>query len=291
MLKRFLVAVLCLGLVFGVGSAARAETTVVCSFYPLRILAENVLKDVPGVRLETLAPAGTGCLHDFQLLPGDLRTLDGAVCLVINGAGMEDLFLPMLRREMPDLPLVDCSAGIALIDDEEGPNPHIWLNTENARQMTENLCEGLSALLPDDADRIRRNADAYQARLAALHDELAAQLDGLPARDIVTFHEAYPYFALEFGLNVVASVTTEPDEAPSPRMIAETVEKIRARGLCPLFAEPGAPTDALEVIARETGQPVFELDPITDGDGDPGDYEAGMRRNAETLRTALTPAE
>ena len=288
----FIALLLTLCLVLTLSCPALAEpATVVCSFYPIRVFAENVLKDVPDVTLQTLAPAGTGCLHDFQLLPGDLRALDGAKCLVINGAGMEDQFLPLLRKEMSALPLVDCSAGIALIEEEHGPNPHIWLNALNARQMALNMGEGLAALLPEHAERIRANAAAYADRLTALHDELAAQLGGLPCRDIVTFHEAYPYFAEEFGLRVVASVTVEPDETPSPRMIAETVELVRACAVCPLFSEPGVSSDALQVIASETKQPVYELSPITDGDGSADDYERAMRKNADTLLEALGTAE
>ena len=286
-MKRFAL-VLALLLLFS--ASAAAETTVVCSFYPLRVFAENVLADIPEIKIETLAPAGTGCLHDFQLLPGDLRSLSGAACLIINGAGMEDHFLPLLKKELPDLPLVDCSAGITLIEEDEGPNPHIWLNTLNARQMTLNMGNQLAALLPEHAEQITANAEAYAARLEVLHDELYTLLGGLKNKDIVTFHEAYPYFAEEFGLNVVACVTVEPDEAPSPRMIAETVERVKQYTLCPLFSEPGISSDALEVIARETSQPVFELDPITDGDGAADGYETGLRRNAETLLNALNPA-
>ena len=285
-MKKLICALLCLALLPLCGAAAE-DITVVCSFYPVRVFAENVLKDVPGVRLQTLAPVGTGCLHDFQLLPGDLRTLDGAACLIINGAGMEDQFLPLVRKEMAALPVIDCSAGITLMEDEHGVNPHIWLSTLNARQMVLNMGEQLAALLPEHAERITANAEAYAARLAALHDELAGRLESLPVRDIVTFHEAFPYFAAEFGLHIVAAVTVEPDEAPSPRMIAETVETIRGYAVCPLFSEPGAASDALAVIARETGQPLYELTLITDGDGTADDYEAGMRRNAETLVQAL----
>ena len=104
MTKRILAALRLM--VFLLTSAALAESaTVVCSFYPLRVFAENVLKDVPDVELQTLAPAGTGCLHDFQLLPGDLRALQGARCLIINGAGMEDQFLPLLQNGFGAIPL------------------------------------------------------------------------------------------------------------------------------------------------------------------------------------------
>ena len=285
MLKKIFAALLLCALL--TASALAEPVTIVCSFYPIRIFAENVLKDVPDVELQALAPAGTGCLHDFQLLPGDLRALDKAKCLIINGAGMESQFLPLLEKEMGSLPLIDCSEHIDLIEEDEGPNPHIWLNALNARQMVLNMGAQLAALLPEHAEKISENTALYADRLAALHEELSEQLYDLPARDIVTFHEAYPYFAEEFHLNVVASVAVEPDEAPSPRMIAEAVELIRGYDLCPLFSEPGVSSDALEVIARETSQPVYELSPITDGDGTAEDYENGMRKNAETLKQAL----
>ena len=159
MMKRILAA-LCLTALLLTSAALAENVTVVCSFYPLRVFAENVLRDVPDVSLQTLAPAGTGCLHDFQLLPGDLRALEGAKCLLINGAGMEDQFLPLLKKELSALPLVDCSEGITLIEEDEGPNPHIWLNALNARQMVLNMGGQLAALLPGHADRNTTNAAA-----------------------------------------------------------------------------------------------------------------------------------
>ena len=262
--------------------------TVVCSFYPIRIFAENVLKDVPGVRLETLAPAGTGCLHDFQLMTGDLKKLDTALCLIINGAGMEQTFLPLLTRERSGLPLVDCSAGIELMTENGEDNPHIWLSPFLAARMTRNLGDGAAALLPEYSETIRNNADAYAEKLEALGREMQEKLSAYQGACIVTFHEAFPYFADAMGLRVLASVTVEPDETPSPRLIAQTVSLIEQNGGCPLFSEPGIRLDALNAIARETGCPVYELDPVTDGENDPDAYVLAMRKNLETLTLALS---
>jgi len=268
-------------------AAALADTQVVCTFYPLSIFAGNVLSDVEGVSVVTLAPAGTGCLHDFQLLPGDMKKLSGAACLVINGAGMEDSFLPLIRKERADLPLVDCSQGIGLIGEGEEVNAHIWLDARNAAQMVMNLGEGLAALLPDSEAQIMDNARAYADRLNALHEEMSAAARGFANRDIATFHEAFPYLAGELGLRVAASVTVDPDEAPSPREIARIVETVSALPVCPLFAEPGVESDAMNVVVRETGHPVYTLSPVTDGDGHLTDYEDQMRENMQTLLTAL----
>ena len=269
--------------------AAGAESvTVVCSFYPIRIFSENVLRDVPGVSLETLAPAGTGCLHDFQLMTGDLKKLDGALCLIINGAGMEQSFLPLLTRERSDLPLVDCSDGIELMKEDGEDNPHIWLSPFLAARMTRNLGEGLAALLPEHRETILKNAETYAESLETLGQEMRDTLSGFAGASIVTFHEAFPYFADAMGLNVLAAVTVEPDETPSPRLIARTVSLIREAGGCPLFSEPGVRLDALNAIAQETGSPVYELDPVTDGENDPDAYGTAMRKNLETLTAALS---
>ena len=59
------------------------ELTVVTSFYPMYIAAENVIGDADGVRLENLSEPQTGCLHDFQLTPEDMKLLSTAACPVL----------------------------------------------------------------------------------------------------------------------------------------------------------------------------------------------------------------
>lgn len=166
-------------------------------------------------------------------------------------------------------------------------NAHIWLDPRNAKAMTLTIAEALAERLPDQADLIHQNAQAYADKLLALHEELAQALSGLARRDIVTFHEAFPYFAQAYGLNVVAVVALEPEEALTPAMVSELVDKVRAYGLPPLFTEPQYEDRAARAVAQETGAPVYELDPIVTGDGAPDAYERGMRRNAETLKEAL----
>ncbi len=270
--------------------AAADEITVTATFYPVYILAENVLDGVEGVVLSSMTPPSTGCLHDYQLLTSDMRLLSKSRALLVNGAGME-AFLPDVLSQFPNLSVIDCSQGVELLA-EEGSDPaeynaHIWLSPENAIQMVKNLRDGLSALLPDQAGRIEANAAAYTARLEALDAELRAAIEPLPRRQIVTFHEAFPYFAKAYGLDVVAVVALEPDEPVSPRMLRQVIEKVNAAGDPPLFSEPQYESAVLNTVARETGAPVYELDPMVTGDGAKTAYEDVMRRNAQVLLGAL----
>ncbi|MBQ2976820.1 MAG: zinc ABC transporter substrate-binding protein [Clostridia bacterium] len=276
-----------------------AEKTIVASFYPVYILAANVLDGVEGVHLASMTAPATGCLHDYQLLTSDMRALSKAEALLINGAGMEN-FLPDLQKQMPGLAIVDCSQGIELIctedhahqdahhDHEHGEfNAHIWLDPENAVMMVENLVSALSGILPGQAEKIQQNGAAYIARLKTLDEELAAAIAPLPRKTIVTFHEAFPYFARAYGLEVAAVVALEPDEPISPRMLSQVVEAVKNAGNPPLFTEPQYDSAALTAIQQETGAAVFELDPMVTGDGALTAYEDTMRKNLSVLQAAL----
>ena len=283
----------------GCAAESAQQITVAVTFYPVYILAENVLDGVEGVRLVSMTPPATGCLHDYQLLPRDMRALAGAKALLINGAGMES-FLPDIVSQYPDLPVVDCSQGIDLLKEEDHEeeehgeghdhgeyNSHIWLDPQNAVQMVRNMAEALSGLLPDQAHQIGANAENYIALLTALDGELRAAIGPLPRKTIVTFHEAFPYFARAYGLEVAAVVALEPDEAPSPRMLSEVIQRVKAAGNPPLFTEPQYESAALVAVARETGAPVYELDPLVTGDGAMTAYQDVMRKNLAVLQAAL----
>jgi zinc transport system substrate-binding protein len=281
----------------GCGAGAE-EISVMATFYPVYILAQNVLEGVEGVTLSSMTPPSTGCLHDYQLLTSDMRSLARSRALLINGAGMES-FLTDVQGQFPELTVIDCSQGVELLEEEEEHggthdhgneeyNAHIWLDPENAVQMVNNLREGLSALLPEAAEKINANADAYIARLTAVDAELREAIEALPRKQIVTFHEAFPYFARAYGLEVVAVVALEPDEPISPRMLKQVIEKVKAAGNPPLFSEPQYENTALRTVAQETGAAVYELDPLVTGDGAATAYEDVMRKNLSVLIEALT---
>lgn len=290
--------------------AASLAETVVTSFYPIYLFALNLTDGLDGVEVHNLAAPGTGCLHDYQLQTGDMKKLAQADVFLINGAGMES-FLPGVTDAFPDLRVVDASVGVDLMDAEvEGVvidahgededhdhdhadgsyNAHIWLDVANAQIMVSNLADGLIAALPDRAEAIAANRDAYLARLAALDTELTEGLAGLPHRDIVTFHEAFPYFARAYGLNVAAVVNREPGDALSPARLAELVQVVRDLGAPPLFVEPQYDDMAARTLSAETGAPVYQLDPVVTGPEEDIPltyYEDTMRRNMAVLQEAL----
>ncbi len=276
--------------------------TVVTSFYPIWLLTLNLTDGIDGLEVRNLAAPDTGCLHDYQLQTGDMKTLSGADAFLINGAGMES-FLEVVFSAFPELPVLTASEGIPLLygtdaleigepgeDEADLPNAHIWLSAGNAAMMAENLANGLSGLMPRYADQIGKNLTGLKDRLNALDETLKEGLSGLAGGGIVTFHEAFPYFAQAYGLRVVAIVNREPGETLSPTQMAELVETIRKLGNPPLFVEPQYEDLSARTLAAETGAPVYTLDPVVTGPEEdvPLDYyETVMLENMRTLQEAL----
>lgn len=268
------------------GFAQSPPLRVVTTFYPVYVAALNVVGDAPGVEVSLLAPPHVGCLHDYQVTPDDLRRLADADILLANGAGMET-FLDKLVAGQPGLRIVLVSDGIPLLDG----NPHVWVSPAGARLQLANIARALAEADPARADIFTSNARRYDERLALLEREMKAALAPFEGTPIVTFHEAFPYFAREFGLLLAGVIEREPGTEPSAGELADTVRTVRAAGVTALFVEPQFSDRAAQIIARETGAVVYELDPVVTGPKEPAQareaYVAAMQANLVVLRAAL----
>ena len=279
-----------------------AAETVVTSFYPVWVMTLNLTRGLENsLSVRNLAAPSVGCLHDYQLQTADMKILSDADAFLVNGAGMES-FLPEIIHALPDLPIIEASVGIDLLenvetvellgpDEEETVNSHVWLDPSRAIHMAENLASGLSCLFPSDQKMIMSNLEDYRTRLTALDQELRDGLQGLSHRNIVTFHEAFPYFADAYDLHVVAVVNREPGEVLTPSQIGSLAREIIRLGNPPLFVEPQYTDLSARTLARETGSSVYSLDPMVTGPEEkvPLDYyETVMRQNMENLIEALS---
>ena len=264
---------------------------IVTSFYPIYIETINIAGNVDGVEVVNLTKPQTGCLHDYQLTTEDMKTLETADIFIVNGLGMEN-FLDKVISAQKDLKIIDASNSdeIYLLKDGDEFNPHVWMSVtysmQQVKAITQQLCEVDSA----HADAYKKNALEYLNKLSALRDEMHLALDNLPNKDIVTFHEAFPYFAAEFKLNIVSVIEREPGTEPTPQELKETIEKVNSLPVKILFIEPQYSPKAADTIARETGAEISVLDPIVTGEAkleSADDYILKMRINKDVLATAL----
>lgn len=259
---------------------------VLTSFYPVYIMVLNVAMDVPGVLVENLTPPFTGCLHDYSLTAADMKKIADADIFVASGAGMES-FLDRVIAQYPKLKVATLTEGIVFIKEGKEANPHVWVSISNAIIEVKNLGKAMETFDPLHAELYRNNTSTYVSKLTALREKMQSELAPYKGRQIITFHEAFAYFAQEFGLTVVAVVERNPGSEPSAKELAETIDVVRNTGIGALFTEPQYPVSAAEIIAKETGTQVYILNPAVTGPDDPGAYIKIMEENLMVLTKAL----
>jgi len=276
------------------------ELTIVTSFYPMYLFAYNVAAEIPGVYVENMASIQSGCLHDYQLTFQDMQLLEQADILVINGAGME-AFLDDVVDQFPDLAVIDSSEGIALLescdahhdhehDHEHDANAHIWVSIDNACMQVANIADGLMQLDTAHADAYRENAAAYTRQLEQLSAQMHEMLAPLPHRNLITFHEAFPYFAQEFNFVIEAVLQSEPGQEPSAQRLTQIIDLAQQADVPALFTEVQYADTAAKIVSQETNIPIYELDLLVNGSDFPPEeaYQATMLKNANILCEALS---
>jgi zinc transport system substrate-binding protein len=293
MLKKYVLFFLILISLFSISSCKKEtkemnKTKIVTSFYPMYIMALNISKDIPDVEVINMTKPQTGCLHDYQLIPDDIKCLEQSNIFIVNGAGMES-FLEKVISQIPSLKIIEASKGLELIkgEGEEGDNPHLWVSVTNAIKQVKNIEEQLCLIDTKNSKLYKKNAEIYIKKLEDLKIRMHLELDNLKNKDIITFHEAFPYFAKEFNLNIVGVIEREPGAEPSAKELSDTIKIIKKSKVKALFAEPQYPSKSADAIANETGIKVYTLDPGVTGEADPDSYIKIMESNMITLKEAL----
>lgn len=257
------------------------------------------------VTVTSLVPKG-GEVHTFDPTPANLRAVADADLIVMNGLGLDEWLAGVVENANASAPIIELAEdleGATYLDgapdededDDHGHgavNPHLWLNVAYAAGYVERIVDALVDVAPstDDADAIRASGTAYLQRLDVLDGYARERIDTIPAADrvIVSFHEAFPYFAEAYGLRIVGTIISAPGQDPSASQIAALVREIRASGARAVFGEIQFSPDLVRTVADEAGVAV-ESDLYSDSVGDPplDTYEGMMRWNVDRVVAAL----
>jgi manganese/iron transport system substrate-binding protein len=230
-------------------------------------LFADFVQHVGGDRVEVTALVpGDADPHTYEPVPSQVAKVSKADLVVINGLGLEQTLHDLIYNNVRgDVPIVEMAAGLPVLagDPQEGEsgNPHLWLNVQYAMHYVEKIRDGLIEVDPAGADAYRSNTAAYLEELDALDKEVATAMESIPPerRKLVTFHDAFPYFAERYGLEVVGVVVESPGREPSARELADLVDQIRAQDTPTVFAEPQLNAQLLQTVAKDAGVTVKTL--------------------------------
>lgn len=270
------------------GSKQEEQTlTVVTSFYPMYIAALNVIGDTDGVQLQNLSEPQTGCLHDFQLTPEDMKLLSKADVFIINGGGIES-FMKDVAKSYPDLTIIEASEGIDLLEDEGEENAHAWMSVATYEEQVNHIAEGLIAADEKHASDYQKHADSYTVKLDALKERQQKVAEKIKERSVILFHEAYDYVADDYGLDVAYVLDLDEERQVSAGEVADVLAAVRDDRVKYILAEELYGKSMGDTVEKETDAKVIYLDALNRGDYDADSYIKGMSANIDLIEQYLT---
>jgi len=257
----------------------------------------DIARNVAGDRLtvESLLPIGADP-HSYEATPADVTKIAGSKVLIINGAEYEHFLEPLLKNAGGETEVVEASAGLTLREDpeeEQGIDPHLWLDPNNVITYVENIREALTHFAPEGAAVYQANADAYVKQLKDLDAWTVDQVAQIPPakRLLVTNHEAFGYFSERYGFTILGTVvpSVSTDASTSAGQLAELIDLIKSSGTSAIFLDEVENPALAQQIAEETGVMVVEdlhLESLTDG-APAGTYVDMMKHNVTRIVDAL----
>lgn len=299
--------------------------TVVTSFYPMYIATLNIVDGVEGVRLENLSEPQTGCLHDFQLTPEDMKLLSTADVFVINGGGIES-FMSDVAKAYPKLDVVEACEDVVLLSDDESDsdhdhdhdadaesdsdhdhdhdadaeadsahdhdhgdeNAHAWMSVPRYRTMVQTIASRLAEKDAKHADEYYANAKAYDAKLAVLEEKINSIKSLTNGQNIIIFHEAYAYVADDFSMNACYLLDLDEERSVSAGEVKQVIGAIKDDGVSVILAEELYGKSMGDTVSRETDVHMVYIDPLNRGEYDKDSYLDGMEHNIELIKDAFT---
>jgi len=270
---------------------------VISSFYPLFEFAQKVGQDKIEVRL--LIPEGVEP-HDWEPTIQDVHQMQSSDLIIINGIGFEN-WVGKLKTMNYQGEVLDTSIGInndkkffenqnktenVTRKDRLVPgDPHIWLNPVLAKIQVQNIADEFSRLNPENEIFYQKNAQNYISEIDDLDEKIRKELSNCN-HDFIAFHDAFSYFADEYGLHQHAIITSnDPHSEPTGKTLENVINTARELNLKIIFTEDTANPKISNVIANEIGGKILVLSPIEISGS--SDYISTMNENLENLKEAL----
>jgi zinc/manganese transport system substrate-binding protein len=268
---------------------AAERLNVVASFSILADFVRNVGADQ--VNLITLVGADSD-VHVYTPAPGDAKRIADAKLVIVNGLGLEGWLPRLVQSSGSKATVVTASAGITPLKLGSSADPHAWQSVPNAKIYVTDIADALAAADPEHAEVFRARARAYLEQLDTLDREVRDAVAKIPAdrRKVISTHDAFGYFAAEYGIQFIAPLGVSTETEPSARDIAAIIGQIKAQRIPAVFLENISDDRLIRRIAAETGARVggtLISDGLTGEKGPAPTYIDMVRHNIKALTSAL----
>ncbi|MCO5160559.1 MAG: zinc ABC transporter substrate-binding protein AztC [Mesorhizobium sp.] len=298
---------------------------------PLKVVATfsiigDMARHVGGDRIDLTVLVGpNGDAHVYEPKPQDAARIGEAEVVLANGLKFEGFIDRVVEASGTRAPIVELTKGVTPIEageDEHGHgeaahegeedhdaedkaeagheghdhgafDPHAFQSIPNAIIYVANIADAFCAADADGCDIYRANAASYTETLNALDAELRAEVAAIPQgkRTIITSHDAFGYFAKEYGITFLAPEGISTEAEASAADVAKLIDQVREDSASAVFVENVSNPRLIEQIAKETGLTVggaLYSDALSAADGPASTYVDLMRYNIRTIAGAIT---
>lgn len=236
--------------------------------------------------------------HDYEPTAADSKNAAAAQIIFKNGVGLDDWLDKVITNSGTKAITIDTSKNVKIAKsdspDETAGDPHIWQSTENAKVMVANIADGLSQIDPAGKAYYQSQLQSYQAQLDKVAQQINQVFAPTPAaqRKLVTNHDAFGYFAVEFNVDIVGSIIPSFSDAaqPTPAEINDLIKNIKINNVKVIFTETSINPKVAQQIAKTAGVKIYS-NLYGDSLGDPGSdgatYLAMMLSNAKNMEAGF----
>jgi ABC-type Zn uptake system ZnuABC Zn-binding protein ZnuA len=265
----------------------------------------SIVSTIAGDRADItgIVPEGTNS-HTFEPPPSVAELMSAVDVVYVNGLKLEEPTRELARANMQDgaeivelgtlvLPESDYIYDFSFPEEGGKPNPHLWTNPRYAVEYARIAAEDLSERDPGNADYFMGNFEEFSALVDEFDAAMREAFATIPAGNtkLLTYHDSFPYFAEDYGWEVIGAIQVADFGEPTPREVAALIEQVEAEDVPAIFGSEVFPSPVLEQIGTEAG--VDYVDVLRDDDlpGDPGEAEHSwlglMRFDFITMTEAL----
>jgi zinc transport system substrate-binding protein len=282
--------------------SSRGQIKIVATFFPVYLFTKNITAGIDDIKVDILLPPQYGCPHDFALAPEDLKKINKADIIVLNGLGLEAFLTEAIATGKPNTRVIDASESVTplrskysenhghtALKDSVEYNPHAFTSPREAALMVDRITSRLAEILPAYRSQLEINGQQYRERLDRLSSAYKDSLQNLANNRIVTVHEVFDYMARDYGLEIAEIIEKEPGQEPSAREMLSLAKDIKEKNVAALFSEPQYSARVVETLGKELNLPFLQLDPVASGPANPPDdyYERVMYNNLNILLKCL----
>lgn len=265
---------------------------VITTFTVLQDIAQNVAGE--HLRVESLTRLGAE-IHGYEPTPDDLRRAAQADLILDNGLNLEAWFAQFVQENpAPHITVSQNIKPIGIVQGEGAgkPNPHAWMSPSNVQKYVSVMAHSFSEIDPEHAQDYQANAKKYQAKLQKVQDDLASELQTIPAqqRVLVSCEGAFSYLARDAGLKEKYLWAVNAESQATPRKVASTIDYVRENQVTAVFCESTVSDAAMQRVVESTDAQfggTLYVDSLSEADGPVPTYLDLITHDTQLIATGL----